>query len=571
LDPARLAEAVVEMPAMKSMNKEKADTFFGFAEEMMIDKQNKPPRKGLAEPADGFQSPAFPIGAGNASLVAEHENSGHGLSVGAILESAFLNNGVFPGTMVLSREDVDFLANILEGMGLSRAEVSTLFQSMKEIRSERQVTLAHFLKDLSAFEQLKIQVPGAGITKGRQPDSLTFQRMESGLEKLSLSVRNKENHLPDTLGTFHQALEKNVRETTSGPKSIPMNSAHLGQAVLAMPAIRSMKMEHPAINFGFVREMMINKQNKAIVKDSVTQNGKSQNLLSPREDGGLRGQQKADRWISEFNIIGKEVSLKLDGNRRSVQTSASNQELEKQIMGHKTAMQSRPMASDVKKQDTKNGSVFHKAIADALPMRGDGFKTDETGLHETHQNLMPGGERFQSAGVSNTGAPDHLSASVKQTAVFQHNPLPAAVVNQVGREIAAFLQRGERIFTLQLKPPELGLVNIEMDVKENVLKMSVVTETSSAKDMLHTNYVDLKRVLEGYGIRVETFDVQLSSNLNQNSSNWDGFLNQQNHSHGRFGKMAHSGRPGTDKASDGRIEPPVSWETNNESLLDLLA
>jgi flagellar hook-length control protein FliK len=109
-----------------------------------------------------------------------------------------------------------------------------------------------------------------------------------------------------------------------------------------------------------------------------------------------------------------------------------------------------------------------------------------------------------------------------------------------------------------------------MDVKENVLKMSVVTETSSAKDMLHANYVDLKRVLEGYGIRVETFDVQLNSNLNHGSANGDGFLNQQ-YSQSGTGKNRLFGEPSGETTEENTGEPPVSPQTTNEARLDLLA
>jgi flagellar hook-length control protein FliK len=114
------------------------------------------------------------------------------------------------------------------------------------------------------------------------------------------------------------------------------------------------------------------------------------------------------------------------------------------------------------------------------------------------------------------------------------------------------------------------MVNIEMDVKENVLKMSVVTETSSAKDMLHANYVDLKRVLEGYGIRVETFDVQLNTSQNHVSANGDGFLNHQ-HSQQGMGKNIRFGKTAGGTAEDEVIEQSILPQKNNEARLDLLA
>ncbi len=227
--------------------------------------------------------------------------------------------------------------------------------------------------------------------------------------------------------------------------------------------------------------------------------------------------------------------------------------------------QDKPTAKDVAAKNMESQNMFFdKKI-------GDVSKTDGAGRQENLQTLMPGGEKLQGPGILSANVAENPSAPGKQTAAFQQNPLPAAVVNQVGKEIAAFLHRGDRIFTLQLKPPELGMVNIEMDVKENVLKMSVVTETSSAKDMLHANYVDLKRVLEGYGIRVETFDVQLNSSLNHASANGDGLLNQQQHSQAGVGKNIRSGKPGGETAEEDTAEQPVLPKKNNEALLDLLA
>lgn len=104
-----------------------------------------------------FVKPRLSIG-NESSATAVRSGATDGDSpVVAVLESAFLNHGFFPDTIVLSQEDFDFLGNILNGMGFSRAELTTLFRSMKQARSDGQITLTHFLKDLSAFEQGKLQ------------------------------------------------------------------------------------------------------------------------------------------------------------------------------------------------------------------------------------------------------------------------------------------------------------------------------------------------------------------------------------------------------------------------------
>ncbi|MCF8088863.1 MAG: flagellar hook-length control protein FliK, partial [Desulfotignum sp.] len=249
---------------------------------------------------------------------------------------------------------------------------------------------------------------------------------------------------------------------------------------------------------------------------------------------------------------------------------SSNVFSEKKVTDFKSDMESRLMSADVPKQNMEKGGIFHKINTDSSPMQGDVSKGDGAGRQEIHQNLIAGTEKLQGPSISFTNVAESVSAPVKQSVVSQQSPLPTAVVNQVGKEIASFLHRGDRIFSLQLKPLELGMVNIEMDVKENVLKMSVVTETSSAKDMLHANYVDLKRVLEGYGIRVETFDVQVSSNLNHASATGDGFLNQQ-HSQGGMGKNIRFGKSVDDIAEDDTVEQSIWPQKNNEARLDLLA
>jgi len=566
-----------------------------------------------------------------------------------ILESAFLKHGVSPDNVVLSREDFDFLATVLEDMGFSRSSLKSFFQEINETRSDGLVTLSHFLKDLSGFEQTEAlesnisisltnsldksavphlelilrdldmpsekidsllssvarktgaidieklvfqlkayvdtkdknsdasqvadKLPIAKDTKDAkrvQSDPPSVQRVTSGLEKLGLSVPNKASHLPFTLETLIQSLEKKIGETVSVPKNMPVDATRIAESVLEMPAVKSMAMEKTEAYFGFAREMMIDKQNRSAEKDQTAQNAESQNLFSVKKEGVIGGHPKADPLISPVDGQDDEMFHKSDIDRRPVKTGMLRQVFEKKGTDHKSQTESRPIPVEILKQETEKRAVVHKVTTEPSPISVDVSKIDGAVRQEIHQNLMPGGEKFQGVGISFANVAENVSAPVKQTAAFQQSPLPSAVVNQVGKEIASFLHRGDRIFTLQLKPPELGMVNIEMDVKENVLKMSVVTETSSAKDMLHANYVDLKRVLEGYGIRVETFDVQLNSNLNHASSNGDGSLNQQNSQSGT-GKNRLFGEPSGETTEENTGEAPVSPQTMNEARLDLLA
>lgn len=489
-------------------------------------------------------------------------------SIAGILESVFLSHGVLPDNLKLSQEDLDFLGNVLEEMGVSRFRLAPFFETMKETHADGLMTLSQFLRDLSAFEQAETQRQDPVLTEaadsldksvtphlelilrdlGISPEKMNellshaslktgaidieklviqlksyvnskqenskplqgpvletplIQRTVSGLEKLGLSIPDKAPHQSLTLEMFIQALEKKAQSPAPVSSSAPMDANRAAEAVLEMPAVKSMKSNKADSYFGYVREMMADKQNKPVGSKTKLPAFESQ---APR-------------------------SVTKDTDYRSLHMDSFKPDPEKRV----TAL------------------------------------TEGAGRQQSQQAVMLGGERVQGTGVSFVHTSEELSVPGRPVGASQQGPLPSAVVNQVGKEIAGFLQRGHRIFTLQLKPPELGTVNIEMDVKENVLKLSVVTETSSAKDMLQSNYVDLKRVLEGYGVRVESFDVQLNTSLNHASANGDGFLNQQHPFHGRFGKNPHSGKPTGETTGEDDIDMPVSRQPDKDGLIDVLA
>ncbi|UCE33404.1 MAG: flagellar hook-length control protein FliK, partial [Deltaproteobacteria bacterium] len=93
--------------------------------------------------------------------------------------------------------------------------------------------------------------------------------------------------------------------------------------------------------------------------------------------------------------------------------------------------------------------------------------------------------------------------------------LPGYLVEQVGRQIARSLLGGKRVVRLQLRPPELGAVKVEMDIKEDVLRLGMITENSSVKELLLSNAHELKHALVEQGVKLERLDVQINHDSNQ--------------------------------------------------------
>jgi flagellar hook-length control protein FliK len=78
----------------------------------------------------------------------------------------------------------------------------------------------------------------------------------------------------------------------------------------------------------------------------------------------------------------------------------------------------------------------------------------------------------------------------------------------VERAFAAMGQR-EGIVRLKLSPPELGVLKIEIGIKQGVMKARVEAETPAARNLLLENLPDLRERLAQQNIHIQQFDVDL--------------------------------------------------------------
>ncbi len=109
--------------------------------------------------------------------------------------------------------------------------------------------------------------------------------------------------------------------------------------------------------------------------------------------------------------------------------------------------------------------------------------------------------------------------TVKQHSELVRNFLPAYLIDQVGKQISRSILRGERVIRLQLRPPELGVLKVEVDIRDNVLKLGMITENSTVKQLLLSNVHQLRAALIEQGVKLERFDVQINYNFDQSLAN----------------------------------------------------
>jgi flagellar hook-length control protein FliK len=112
-------------------------------------------------------------------------------------------------------------------------------------------------------------------------------------------------------------------------------------------------------------------------------------------------------------------------------------------------------------------------------------------------------------------APEAFRQQVQRA---QTQVIPAHVLEQVNRQISKVMPEGEKVVKLMLKPPELGYVTLHIDMKDNMLKLGMRTETSSAQELLISGASELKETLLAQGIKIEKMDVQIDDQLRQSFS-----------------------------------------------------
>lgn len=132
-------------------------------------------------------------------------------------------------------------------------------------------------------------------------------------------------------------------------------------------------------------------------------------------------------------------------------------------------------------------------------------------------------ESSQQGAVSNFS--DSINA-VESNDTSLKAPLPTYLIDQVGKQISRSILRGDRIVRLQLKPPELGRVKIRIDIKDNALKLGMIAEHSSVKELLLSNVHELREALVSQGIKLENIDIQINAGFGQSMAGSKEWINE---------------------------------------------
>jgi flagellar hook-length control protein FliK len=101
------------------------------------------------------------------------------------------------------------------------------------------------------------------------------------------------------------------------------------------------------------------------------------------------------------------------------------------------------------------------------------------------------------------------------TASASDKTLPAYVTDQVAKQISKAVKNGDTEIRFHIKPPDMGKVQLSIASTKDGLKIHIMAEHQSTRDMIMSQTSDLKTLLADQGIRLEKIDVGLSGDFGQ--------------------------------------------------------
>ena len=436
---------------------------------------------------------------------------------------AFLAKGVSLDQVTLDQDDLKKLRLILDQFDFPPEDIDGFFQGIMANYSNREMTLSDFFQDFTQFEaDLKNTSPShKAAPEIIFLDKASVPHIELALRDLGVTPETMDSLLPSVIDEngnvnleklTHQL--KRTQSTSDSPAlddliglmetKVPGTDAHANsfkdQTSLVLDAVADISAENKDILWG------TNRFKKNIDSTFSLPWGKSNTSGGAKMIAALNGAAMDGKGGVSKEVDGLIDNILLDfGNRME--------------------------------------------------------KVDKQGIHKNfHMDTSVGSEKISMAGQGNTSTTEPL----KSVTTLSDSQLPSNVVENVGKEISSFLQRGDRILKLQLKPVELGTVTIEMDTKENILKLSIVAQTSAAKELFLANHNDLRRVLEGHGVKLEGLNVQMNSDFDQSMA-------KENHDFSGQNQGANKQFSGIESVMDDEETQQVQpMRINKDGLLDLL-
>ncbi len=488
------------------------------------------------------------------------------------LREGLLAKGKPLNKISLKQEDLSLLKDFLHHLGFSKEQGEGILKDLAESHPGGEILLSQFIQHIS-----ELGIPANNSSQHIEPSVLP--QLESALRILGLKPKEVEQIFAETrteqggldlselvvkLKTLHMGMKDEAgrgdRPVAFDRISDKLEKIGLHTQVMERPGQISLK------DFIASLERMtgVKDQGDPLPSDiKETINRILERVSQPKENS-----ESSASWTS----LGK---LKIDPSAGQGKIAGGNELINRAApfkRNNPFNKRTGPFAPQTGKDNNqtiqgaqKPGSPNSiKGIGSPSDVNGD--QGSAKGLKGENSGIQPEKTTFPVPGQTAGSTFSEAIHAIKQNQTPPRDVLPAYLVDQLGRQISRSIQRGDRVLKIQLKPPELGVVKVELDLKENVLKLGLIAENSAVKELLLANANELKEALVEQGVKLEKVDVQVGDHSNQTLSDLKEGLKE-----GRSGNQGEKAGPShsTDHGADRQAGLPMPFK--KDQLLDLVA
>lgn len=411
------------------------------------------------------------------SIKGEKENS----LVDSLLANIQLD-GLSPGELEVDSKGLQLLEKLLRNLGFGEDKISEFISDLTEGGAKNKLSLSgvltklnSFLKSgeshdelaMSAIPAIESIITAMGIdpkdietllyNAGGKDGGLDLQNLIAGLKTIAADG-NKDAEL--VMNTGNQLLLSGLGLSHSAKKSVSINDF-----IEKLEELVNRKSGRPA--------------GGDIVDKIAGSFGETLKPVAGKEGKGLHGE--TDSFLNSHAFQKQQQALD-----------------EKSLLSKDGIQKSGGVGPEAAKFMVKDGA----AMVDDKNLKGVGSTKQED----------PGAASFK-MGVAADALANKTIGSGTRTSTGR--ALPSYITNQVSMKIANAVKNGDNEFKIQIKPPEMGRLQISLEFTKTGLKVGILAEHSATRDMLLSNSNELKSILNDQGIRLEKVQVDVSGNFDQ--------------------------------------------------------
>jgi len=452
-----------------------------------------------------------------------------------------LSGGIPLGDLSLSSEAMSGLRKLLLAEGFSESDVKNFLKGLFDDQGGGEIKILELLEKLSRLKE-EFDKKFSDLTL----DASVVPHMESLLRKFGLDPQEAGKVLEDSRVDGGELNLKNLLSNLKaymGKESV--NQQFLDEAMLARVGMakEAAKIEGTISLERFVQ--MLDEKIAKLMPHSLSKD-QAENEIKGLLDNVLVGSRQQDV---------KSLERYYDRVNRN-QGHTLNQDFLEAF---------KDTASGAKKAmaETEKLAQFQaKSDAALLPAKdlteGARKVLSEKGFDGKHNEPV----HLVKEGMANRVTNQLLTA--KEGA----RPIPLHVINQVGKRIGLAIRRGENHLRIRLRPPDLGSVQLDMAMKNNVLKVAMIAENHMVKELLMSHVSELKQALVEHGVELQKVDVEIDYNFDRSMGDAQKDLKSTHRRKQRLASRSALGLAETGVEDIGEIARP---SVRGNTLLDMFA